>query len=81
MYLFNKFRNFININPFTRRLFVRLVSPFTAPLLILKKYLSIKGYEGLLIDNEYTKEKANIKIDELIKLNVNNLLNGNYFFS
>ena len=45
MYLFNKFRNFININPFTRRLFVRLISPFTVPLLILIKYLSINEYK------------------------------------
>ena len=45
------------------------------------QFLINKGYKGLFIGNEYTKEKANIKIDELIKLNVNNLLNGNYFFS
>ena len=44
MYLFNKVRNFININPVTRRLFVKLISPFTVPLLILQNYLSIKGY-------------------------------------
>ena len=81
MYLFNKFRNFININPVTPRFFVRLASPFTVLLLILKRYLSIKGYKDLFIGNEYTKEKANIKIDELIKPNVKNLLNGNYFFS
>ena len=45
MYLLNKFRNFININPFTRRLFVKIISPFTVPLLILQNYLSIKGYK------------------------------------
>ena len=46
MYLLNKFRNFININPITRRLFVRLVSPLTVPFLILKKYLSISEYKN-----------------------------------
>ena len=45
------------------------------------QFLINKGYKGLFIGNEYTKEKANIKIDELIKPNVKNLLNGNYFFS
>tara|TARA_B110000008_G_C16945508_1_gene554245 strand:- start:610 stop:1575 length:966 start_codon:yes stop_codon:yes gene_type:complete len=44
MYLFNKVRNFVNKNPVTRRLFVKLISPFTVPLLILQNYLSIKGY-------------------------------------
>ena len=44
MYLFNKVRNFININPVARRLFVKFISPFTVPLLILQNYLSIKGY-------------------------------------
>jgi FkbM family methyltransferase len=45
VYLLNKFRNFININPIARRLFVKIVSPFTLPLLILQNYLSISGYK------------------------------------
>ena len=45
MYLLNKFRNFININPIARRLFVKIVSPFTLPILILQNYLSINGYK------------------------------------
>ena len=45
------------------------------------QFLINKGYKGLFIGNEYTKEKANIKIDELIKPNMKSLLNGNYFFS
>ena len=45
MYLLNKFRNFININPIVRRLFVKIVSPFTLPILILQNYLSINGYK------------------------------------
>ncbi len=44
------------------------------------QFLLSKGYKGLFISNEYTKEKTNIRIDELINPNVNNLLNGNYFF-
>ena len=45
MYLFNKVRNFININPVARRLFVKFISPFTVPLLILQNYLSIRGID------------------------------------
>ena len=45
MYLLNKFRNFININPIARRLFVKIISPFTLPILILQNYLSINGYK------------------------------------
>ena len=45
------------------------------------QYLLSKGYNGLFIGNEYTKVKTDIKINDLIKPNVKNLLNGNYFFS
>ncbi len=44
-------------------------------------FLINKGYKGLFIGNEYTKEKNNISIKELTKPNASNLLNGNYFFS
>jgi FkbM family methyltransferase len=44
------------------------------------QFLLSKGYNGLFIGNEYTKEKTDIKINDLIKPNVKNLLNGNYFF-
>ena len=45
------------------------------------QFLINKGYNGVFIGNEYTKEKTNINIDELVKPNIKNLLNGNYFFS
>ena len=45
------------------------------------QFLTNRGYNGVFIGNEYTKEKTNIKIDELVKPNIKNLLNGNYFFS
>ena len=45
------------------------------------QFLLSKGYSGLFIANEYTKEKTNIEIDKLTKPNINNLLNGNYLFS
>jgi len=45
VHLLNKFRNLININPFIRHLFVKIVSPFTVPLLFLQNYLSVNGYK------------------------------------
>ena len=44
MFIINKLRNYININPTARKFFVSLLSPFTVPLLFLQNYLSIKGY-------------------------------------
>ena len=45
------------------------------------QFLLSKGYSGLFIGNEYTKEKTNEEIHKLTKPNVNNLLNGNYLFN
>ena len=45
MNLLNKFRNFINNNPFTRRLFVSLASTLMIPLLNIQSYLSIDSYK------------------------------------
>ena len=45
------------------------------------QFLLSKGYSGLFIANEYTKKKVSVEIDKLTKPNINNLLNGNYFFS
>ena len=39
MYLLNKLRNFININPITRRLFVSVASKFMIPLLDTHQHL------------------------------------------
>ena len=44
------------------------------------QFLLSKGYSGLFIGNQFTKEKTNVEINELIKPNENNLSNGNYFF-
>tara|TARA_B100000315_G_scaffold85965_1_gene78823 strand:+ start:420 stop:686 length:267 start_codon:yes stop_codon:yes gene_type:complete len=45
MYLLNKLRNFININPISRRLFVSVASKFMMPLLNLQNYLSLDKYK------------------------------------
>ena len=55
-----------------------LVGPFIRLNIV---FLLSKGYSGLFIGNEYTKEKTNEEIHKLTKPNVNNLLNGNYLFN
>ena len=45
------------------------------------QFLMNKGYNGLFIGNEYTKEKKDITFEKLTKPNIKNLLNGNYYFT
>ena len=44
------------------------------------QFLINKGYNGLYIGNEYSEKKDNIRIDKLVKPNIKNILNGNYYF-
>tara|TARA_B100000767_G_C19711537_1_gene513029 strand:- start:461 stop:1384 length:924 start_codon:yes stop_codon:yes gene_type:complete len=45
MSILNNLRNILNKNSIVRKLFVKLISPFTLPILTLLKYISIKEFK------------------------------------
>ena len=61
MFIINNIRNILNKNRVLRKLFVKLISPFTLPILILLKNISIKEFRRKrLISSWRNKNPKNI---------------------
>ena len=67
MYLLNRVRELINNNPILRNIFVKIISPFTAPVLSLIDILSLKKFKR---QKKYLNWKKN-NPDQIYKLKNN----------
>ena len=90
MYLLNKVREFINNIPVLRDIFVKIISPFTAPILFLIDILSFKKFKRRKRYNEWKKNNPEeiYSLSNNLKIRITDnklsasksliILNGNY---